>query len=323
MRTLLFCLAIGLLPAPPAAADASDEAIRKELQELNGTWLIRSMTIGGKELQEAASGQSWVIKDGTMMDGKGGEMAAVLKIDPARTPKCIDILFTAGPSKGTAMIGVYKREGEFLSIGYATEGKERPKELTTPPAAGTNLAVFQRQKGTPPAAAPKAAIDKTIAPSAAARTNWEYKTLSGGEVLELGKSNLNNGLNRLGDEGWELVAVEADPEHARGGARHVGNTYYFKRPKAAVAAAPQAKPAPRGELKIDEFQVIMLKHVDAVTTAKTLQQLFMDQKDLRFVPDPNTNVLLIRAPAEHFELIRNLVRVLDSDNARDERRKVP
>lgn len=46
---------------------------------------------------------------------------------------------------------------------------------------------------------------------------WEYKVLTKGQVLDLGKKDLAAGLNKLGDDGWELVAVD--------------NAYIFKRPK--------------------------------------------------------------------------------------------
>lgn len=46
---------------------------------------------------------------------------------------------------------------------------------------------------------------------------WEYRIVSKDQLLELGKKDLVAGLNKLGDEGWELTAVEP--------------AYIFKRPK--------------------------------------------------------------------------------------------
>jgi len=47
---------------------------------------------------------------------------------------------------------------------------------------------------------------------------WEYRVVTKEQVAELGKNDLAAGLNKLGNEGWELVVVD-------GG-------YIFKRPKA-------------------------------------------------------------------------------------------
>jgi hypothetical protein len=46
---------------------------------------------------------------------------------------------------------------------------------------------------------------------------WEYHVLTEEQVIALGKKDLAAGLNRLGDEGWELVTA--------------GAHYIFKRPK--------------------------------------------------------------------------------------------
>jgi hypothetical protein len=46
---------------------------------------------------------------------------------------------------------------------------------------------------------------------------WEYHVLTEEQVIALGKKDLAAGLNKLGDEGWELVTV--------------GAHYVFKRPK--------------------------------------------------------------------------------------------
>jgi hypothetical protein len=37
---------------------------------------------------------------------------------------------------------------------------------------------------------------------------WEYRTVSKEQLLELGNKDLAAGLNKLGDEGWELAAVD-------------------------------------------------------------------------------------------------------------------
>jgi hypothetical protein len=49
---------------------------------------------------------------------------------------------------------------------------------------------------------------------------WEYRVLSEEQVIALAKKDLAAGLNKLGDEGWELVTA--------------GGNYIFKRPKNAA-----------------------------------------------------------------------------------------
>ena len=37
---------------------------------------------------------------------------------------------------------------------------------------------------------------------------WEYRLLSKDRILELGKQDLVAGLNKLGQEGWELAGID-------------------------------------------------------------------------------------------------------------------
>jgi hypothetical protein len=64
-------------------------------------------------------------------------------------------------------------------------------------------------------APPAAAAPPEGPPDAAPR--WEYRVLTHDQVIDLGKKDLAAGLNRLGDDGWELAAVDG--------------AYIFKRPK--------------------------------------------------------------------------------------------
>jgi hypothetical protein len=65
---------------------------------------------------------------------------------------------------------------------------------------------------------------QTTARSAEAKPDtaprWEYRVLTKEQMLDLGKKDLATGLNKLGDEGWELVAVEP--------------AFIFKRPKGQI-----------------------------------------------------------------------------------------
>jgi hypothetical protein len=53
---------------------------------------------------------------------------------------------------------------------------------------------------------------------------WEYRVLTREQVLELGKKDMAAGLNKLGAEGWELVAIEPANVAAKPA------ELYFKRP---------------------------------------------------------------------------------------------
>jgi hypothetical protein len=63
---------------------------------------------------------------------------------------------------------------------------------------------------------------------AATRVKWEYKVLSTSAIEKLGgEDGMAAGLNKLGEDGWELVAI--DPGHVPPPVKLP--RYVFKRPK--------------------------------------------------------------------------------------------
>jgi hypothetical protein len=67
-----------------------------------------------------------------------------------------------------------------------------------------------------------------------ARVQWEYKAVSLNELFGLApkdsKDKRSDGLNKLGEKGWELVAVEPPPPPSQFGLPGP-STYVFKRTK--------------------------------------------------------------------------------------------
>jgi RNA polymerase sigma factor (sigma-70 family) len=69
-----------------------------------------------------------------------------------------------------------------------------------------------------------------------ARTRWEYKALSHDEIKALefnkrGTDTAEGGLNMLGDEGWELVAIDPPAHYPTGRLADTPALYVFKRQK--------------------------------------------------------------------------------------------
>jgi hypothetical protein len=60
---------------------------------------------------------------------------------------------------------------------------------------------------------------------------WEYRVLNKGEIAVLAGNSVAAGLNKLGEEGWELVAVEPGYTAPPGAGGGTAAQFYFKRPK--------------------------------------------------------------------------------------------
>src|SRR5262249_34965896 len=70
--------------------------------------------------------------------------------------------------------------------------------------------------------------DSSTKSAIAAPARWEYQVMTKEQVIGVGKKDLAAGLNKLGEDGWELVAVEPSQTTDRD---RKDTEYYFKRLK--------------------------------------------------------------------------------------------
>ena len=129
------------------ADKAKDDAGKKELDKLQGTWKSVSFEMNGQktpadELKKRTvtyTGDKWEVKE----DGKV-VVAGTQKLDPTKDPHEIDSLVTEGEGKGTTMLGIYELKGDTFRVCFDPTGKERPKSFT--PKEGQFAGVVERMK---------------------------------------------------------------------------------------------------------------------------------------------------------------------------------
>ena len=176
-RRLVPCLALAMVvgfsavPAPggePKGADARKEAIKKELEKLEGRWKVVSREVKRtntpaedvKDLQLTIKGDRW-----TMTHSRGVDKA-IMKIDPAQEPKTIDFTFTSLGAMGNTYKlpagrkivsrGIYKLvysegDGETLTVCRVDQPRvARPKEFKTTDSAGVLCRKTRYSLGTGP-----------------------------------------------------------------------------------------------------------------------------------------------------------------------------
>jgi hypothetical protein len=160
------------------------------------------------------------------------------------------------------------------------------------------------------AAAPAPEKTATVA------VKWEYKVLSRAAIEELANNDFEAGLNKLGDEGWDLYVVPTTPTAA---GRGKAPEYYFKRVKGPAAKEPPKTDAPKEEARDDAHEVIKLKYVSAVDVAKTADALFGGKGAAapRVVAEPISNSVLVNGTAQQTATVRALVTLLDVPEAAD------
>jgi len=130
------------------AANPADDA-KKELEHLQGAWIMTSLEINGERIApERFQNTRLEIKgDRYVVDTGKGTHEAILALDPSKSPKAIDMKLADGPNKGETAEGIYKLEGGTLTICRPRlPPQARPAEFTTKPGTDRFLVVWQREK---------------------------------------------------------------------------------------------------------------------------------------------------------------------------------
>jgi uncharacterized protein (TIGR03067 family) len=142
----LFSLAcacgLSLAPDPPPRADSD-----KTEEKIQGTWLLDRVETDGKQVQDpkyegaTATFDKGKVRTVDKDETKEGEY----KIDASSNPKSIDLVYK--PKKGGEYLfrGIYRLEGDVLTLCLVGPEGERQKEFVTKPGQGQYLQVWKRK----------------------------------------------------------------------------------------------------------------------------------------------------------------------------------
>ena len=102
----------------PFAAEVGGEDAKKELQKLQGTWVMVSGELGGKKAVDDHVSRSKIVYEGDKIQitvpNQTPEtiIAEIVKIDPTKNPKEMHFIRKNGPNAGKTLIGIYEFEGD-------------------------------------------------------------------------------------------------------------------------------------------------------------------------------------------------------------------
>ena len=130
-------------------AGAQDDAAKKEMKKLEGTWATVSIEAAGQKVTDedkiktrklTTKGDKYTMKVGDET------VQGTVEINPSKNPKTIDIKPDTGSNKGKTLLGIYELDGDNLKICLALPGKDRPTAFATAAENRQQLVVYKREK---------------------------------------------------------------------------------------------------------------------------------------------------------------------------------
>src|SRR2546423_8142348 len=114
-----------------AVAAADETGVKQELAALRGTWYFTAQEVDGMRMREGMLKLSRIEVDG---DGfttftPEGTYKGQFSVDPARSPKTIDMKFSEGPEAGGTCRGIYELEKGRWKLCLMMRGEGRPREF--------------------------------------------------------------------------------------------------------------------------------------------------------------------------------------------------
>jgi uncharacterized protein (TIGR03067 family) len=131
------------------AADKPKADAKKELEKLQGTWVMVGLEVNGEAVPEKKiKGTTLVIKgDKYTVKVKDTKHETTFKIDPSKEPKAIDMYFPDGPNLPKLSEGVYELDGDTLKVcRNQTPGEARPTQVGSWPDTNLFVVTWQRKK---------------------------------------------------------------------------------------------------------------------------------------------------------------------------------
>jgi uncharacterized protein (TIGR03067 family) len=146
---LLALLITAAAALPILAGPPQDDAVKKELKMLEGSWATVSIEAAGQKVTDedkiksrklSTKGNKYTLKVGDET------VQGTIEINPTKKPKTIDVKPDSGSNKGKTLLGIYELDGDSLRICLALPGKDRPTALVTAAENGQQLVVYKREK---------------------------------------------------------------------------------------------------------------------------------------------------------------------------------
>lgn len=118
----------------------------EQLRALEGTWAFTALEVDGSVQPPVAFSAARLVIDGDRfaMEDAMARYEGVFDIDVEASPHTIDVEFVAGPEAGNVSRGLFRLDGERLTICIGLAGRARPEGFATSPGSGHALESLAR-----------------------------------------------------------------------------------------------------------------------------------------------------------------------------------
>ena len=131
-----------------SAVDPKETKLQEEEAIHQGIWQVTSFMRNGKETAKETVDSIERLVDGKHVGWKrdGKRFAGTtVELNPEVNPKTRDVSPDGGTMKGEKLLGIYKLEGDILTICMAPKGKDRPTKFEAIPGTDDTLMVFKKK----------------------------------------------------------------------------------------------------------------------------------------------------------------------------------
>jgi uncharacterized protein (TIGR03067 family) len=119
----------------------------EELRRLDGMWRQIKVVRDGEALSPVELEYAFAFHAGEVSTYQCGDLVATSRItlDPGFQPKWIHERHVSGPLRGKVFVGIYKLEGDTLTVCWGFSSPHRPLTFQSTQGSGTLLVVLRRQ----------------------------------------------------------------------------------------------------------------------------------------------------------------------------------
>jgi uncharacterized protein (TIGR03067 family) len=148
----------------------------EQLRALEGSWEFESLEVDGRPMPAPMLETSRILIDGDRFRSEtpGVTYEGVFNIDVESDPHAIDIEFVEGPEAGNTNHGIFRANGDRLTICLNMNGDARPTAFRTSQGSGCALETLRRSSNARPDAVTGGTVRKQPVAPAANENDFAY-----------------------------------------------------------------------------------------------------------------------------------------------------